>query len=95
MNWYNERCLENQHLFQEFLNRDTNSSTSQSVASRQYSKCVRKSTEQLIDKQLNNSNSRAIVRPSITSVIYTNNSSVNVMTINPNPNQSNISYSSK
>lgn len=95
MNWYNGRCLENQHLFQEFLNRDTNSSTSQYVASRQYLKRVRKSTEQLYDKQLNNSNSRDLVRPSITSVIYTNYSSVNVMTINPNHNQSNISYSSK
>ena len=65
-----------------------NFSTSPLVASRKYPKRVRKSTEHLIDNQLNESNSRAIVRPSITNVICINDYSVSVMTNEPNYNVS-------
>ena len=83
---YKKKYLENIRQFQQFTKNDNIFSTSPHVASRKYPKRIWKSTARLIDNQLNETNFRAIVGPSIENVIYRHDCSVSVMIIEPTQN---------
>ena len=68
--------------------------TSSSATTPQKSTTLRKSTSRLIGNQLNETNSKVIVRP-ITHVIYRNESSLITMTNEANRNVYTVSHPSK
>ena len=77
------------------MNRDINQSIYSPVDSRQHHKRNRRRTACLSNNLLDNSNSRAIVRPSVTNVIFKNYSSVSIMIMDFNHNKSTTSNSLK
>ena len=72
-----------------------NQSTSSPVASRKITKRNQRPITRLSDNLPDDSNSTAIVRPSFTNIMCTNNYSVSLMTIDPNHNKTTASNSSK
>ena len=85
LNYYSERYLEDQLKFQEFMRQDNNVYSTTLVTSRQPSRRSRKSPDRSIDNSPMDFNVRAKYKPS-SYTICTNNSSISVLTTDPNNN---------